>query len=257
MTEKTPISRIPQYIQTMIEEKQELEQELRILRRDRSTAKKEREEALKISQTTIRNISEYTGLKEMLSKSGLSFANFPEINKMARVLYSVKECSYEPKTITAKLSAIDNLQTRQLDLQNNVALEEQRLCNISNKRVETEKKLTLCKMRLGLYDQLEGMECGLKELTILRNTILEICTNNNINPHFAFKKFYSDIKDQYDAKLGLEKEIEEMNKSLTDAQQKFRMISLECSKLKDLHVKLGELIEYGVYRKILYLGTVL
>jgi uncharacterized alkaline shock family protein YloU len=112
--------------------------------------------------------------------------------------------------------------------------------------VENEKKLSLCQMRLGLYDQLESMGCGLKELTMLRNTILEISKSNNINPLFAFKKFCSDIEDQYDAKLGFEKRIEEMNKSLIDAQQEFRSISLECSKLKDIHVKLGELFEYGV-----------
>jgi hypothetical protein len=97
--------------------------------------------------------------------------------------------------------------------------------------VENEKKLSLCQMRLGLYDQLESMKCGLKELTTLRNTILEISKSNNINPLFAFKKFCSDIGDQYDAKLGFEKRIEEMNKSLIDAQQEFRSISLECSKL--------------------------
>jgi hypothetical protein len=74
-------------------------------------------------------------------------------------------------------------------------------------------------MRLGLYDQLESMECGLKELTVLRNTILEISKNNNINPQFAFKKFYSDIKNQYDDKLGFEKTVEELKKSLIDAQQ--------------------------------------
>jgi hypothetical protein len=246
MAEKTPISRIPQIVQTMIVEKQELEQELQILRRDQAIAKKEREEALKNSQITIRNINEFIGLKNMLSKSELSFDNLPEINKLARVLYNVKECSYEPRTITTKLSAIDNLQERQLKLQENVAIEEQKLTKTFRERVENEKRLALCRMRLGLYDQLESMECGLKELTMLRNTILEISKSNNINPLFAFKKFCSDIGDQYDAKLGFEKRIEEMNKSLIDAQQEFRSISLECSKLKDIHVKLGELFEYGV-----------
>ncbi|MGH9979204.1 MAG: hypothetical protein ACRD8Z_25725, partial [Nitrososphaeraceae archaeon] len=106
--------------------------------------------------------------------------------------------------------------------------------------------LSLCQMRLGLYDQLESMECGLKELTMLRNTIFEISKSNNIHPQLAFKKFCSDIEDQYDAKLGFEKRIEEMNKSLIDAQQEFRSISLECSNLKNIHVKLGELFEYGV-----------
>jgi hypothetical protein len=182
----------------------------------------------------------------MLSKSELSFDNLHEINKLARVLYNVKECSYEPRTITTKLSAIDNLEERQLKLQEDVATEGLKLTRTVREREESEKKLSLSQMRLGLYDQLENMECGLKELTMLRNTILEISKSNNINPLFAFKKFCSDIEDQYDAKLGFEKKIEKMNKLLIDAQQEFRSISLECSKLKDLYVKLGELFEYGV-----------
>lgn len=246
MAEKTSISRIPQIVQTMIVEKQELEQELRILRMDQVIAKKEREEALKNSKIAISNINEFIGLKDMLSKSGLSFDNLSEINKLARVLYNVKGCSYEPRTITTKLSAIDNLQERQLELQEKVVIEEQRLNKTVRERVENENRLSLCQMRLGLYDQLESMECGLKELTILRNTIFEISKSNNIHPQLAFKKFCSDIEDQYDAKLGFEKRIEEMNKSLIDAQQEFRSISLECSKFKDIHVKLGELFEYGV-----------
>ena len=245
MAENTPITRIPQHIQTMIEEKQELVQELRILRRDVASAKKEREDALKNSQTSIRKIREFVSLEDKLSKFGLSFDNLTEISKLTMVLDNVKGCSFDTRTIAIKLSSIDNLEQRQLKLHEGLSI-EQRLEKIISKRAESENKLYLCQMRLGLYDQLERMGCGLKELTILRNTILEIAKSNSINPHFAVKKFCCDIKDQYDAKLGLEKKVEEMNKSSIDAQQEFRRISLECSKLKDPYDKLGELFEYGV-----------
>ena len=68
MAENTPITRIPQHIQTMIEEKQELVQELRILRRDVASAKKEREDALKNNQTSVRKIREFVSLEDKLSK---------------------------------------------------------------------------------------------------------------------------------------------------------------------------------------------
>jgi hypothetical protein len=230
----------------MTEERQHLEQELKILRRDQVIARKEQEEALKNSQITIRTINEFIGLKDMLSKFELSFDNLPEIDRMARVLNTVKGCSYEPRTITTKLSAIDNLQERQLKLQEEVAIEGQRLNKTVRERVENEKRLSLSQMRLGLYDQLESMECGLKELTVLRNTILEISKSNNINPQFAFKKFYSDIKNQYDAKLGFEKTVEELKKSLIDAQQEFSSISIEISNHKNFQIKLRELFDHGV-----------
>jgi hypothetical protein len=80
------------------------------------------------------------------------------------------------------------------------------------------RKDYLCRMSLGLYDQLENMGCGLKELTILRDTILEISRINGMEPNFAIKKFYKDIEDQYEAKLGFEMKIENMKKSLSDAR---------------------------------------
>ena len=230
----------------MIVEKQDLEQELRILRNDQATAKKEREEALKNSQITNQNIDEFIGLKSMLTNSGLSLGSFSELHKLARVLGNVRDCSYEPGTITTKLSAIDNLQDRQMKLQENVATEEKELHKTVNELAKLEKRLSLCQMSLGLYDKLESMGCGLKELTILRNTIFEISQINKLEPIFAFKKFCKDTADQYDAKLGFEKKNEEMKKSLSDARQELHSISLECSRLKVLYSKLGELFDLGV-----------
>jgi hypothetical protein len=150
MTEKSPISRIPQIVQTMTDERQKLEQELKILRRDQGIAKKEQEEALKKSQITIRTVNEFISLKGMLSKLGFSFDNLPEIDMIAKVLNNVKGCSYEPMTIATKLSLNDNLQERQLKLQEDVAIEEQRLNKAIRERVENEKRLSLSQIRLGL-----------------------------------------------------------------------------------------------------------
>lgn len=97
-------------------------------------------------------------------------------------------------------------------------------------------------MLCSLYDHLESMEFGLKEQTMLRNTILKI--SDNIEPHLAFKKFCGDIEGQYDAKRGLQKKIEEMNTLLIHARQ-------------DLYGKLRELFDQGFHRVILYIGTVL
>ena len=140
LAEKIPISRIPQYVK-MIVEKQDLEQELRILRNDQATAKKEREEALKNSQITNQNIDEFIGLKSMLTNSGLSLGGFSELHKLARVFGNVRDCSYEPGTITTKLSAIDNLQDRQMRLQENVATEEKELHKTVNELSEAREKV--------------------------------------------------------------------------------------------------------------------
>jgi hypothetical protein len=64
---------------------------------------------------------------------------------------------------------------------------------------------------------------------------------------FAFKKYFKDTENQYDAKLGFKKEIEEMKKLLIGKQQEFHSISSECSRppaeAEDVHDKLFELLE--------------
>jgi hypothetical protein len=50
----------------------------------------------KRQERTRRSAEDYHS--DMLSKSGLTFDNLSEINKLARVPYNVKDCSYDPRT---------------------------------------------------------------------------------------------------------------------------------------------------------------
>ena len=99
---------------------------------------------------------------------------------------------------------------------------------------------------------------GLKELKLLKSTVLEISASNNIKPFSAVKKFFEDIKDQYDTKLGFERKIMEMNNSLFQAQQQHHNISLKYSQMKDTNDKLAELLRYGVTQdEIIYWTNIL
>ena len=57
------------------------------------------------------------------------------------------------------------------------------------------------------------MGFGLKDLKLLRNTINEIAYANNIPQNQAQQKFYKDIEEHYDNKLGFELQL---NKLLRD-----------------------------------------
>jgi hypothetical protein len=103
------------------------------------------------------------------------------------------------------------------------------------------------------------MGFGLKELELLKSIVTEISKSNNIiNPYHAFEKFFDDIKDQYDTKLGFERKIKEMNNSLFQAQQQHHYISLEYSQMKDTNDKLAELLAFGVTQEeIIYWTNIL
>ena len=257
--ETIPFTQIPEYLRQKIEEKQRLEQEIKTLRETKLSAQNECDEALRSSSITIDTLHEYRRLREcLLEEYGLSVDHDDTLPKLINVISNLKHSGYDAKTITKKLSNINNLQTREKELQSQVDGLEARLKRAEQEYSADEEKLASSKQALAVHDELQKIGFGLKELKLLKNTVMEISTNNNIKPYLAVKKFFDDIKDQYDTKLGFERKIKEMNNSLFQTQQQHHNISLKYSQKKDTNDKLAELLAYGVTQdEIIYWGSIL
>jgi uncharacterized protein (UPF0335 family) len=264
--ETIPFTQLPEYIQQKVKEKQRLEQEIKTLRERKMSAQSECDEALRSSKITIDALHEYMRLREcLLEEYGLSIEDDDNNNshednlpKIVNVIYNLKHSGYDAKTIIKDLSNINSLQTREQELQKQVNAIEVRLKRAEQDYSLTEEKLTFSKQVLAVYDELRNMGFGLIELKLLKNTVMEISTNNNIKPYLAVKKFFEDIEEQYDTKLGFEPKIMEMNNSLFQAQQQHHNISLEYSQMKDTNDKLAELLAYGVTQdEIIYWTSIL
>src|SRR3954466_10991375 len=63
---------------------------------------------------------------------------------------------------------------------------------------------------ISIFKELEGMGFGLEELKLLWNTINEIAVANNIPLNEAQRKFFKDIEEQYDKKLGFESKVQNL-----------------------------------------------
>jgi uncharacterized protein (UPF0335 family) len=244
--------------------KKSLEQEVKRLRETKVTAQSECDEALRNSSVTIDTLHEYISLRKRLEEYGLSIDNEDEeekednLTKLTNVIYNLKHSGYDAKTVTKSLSNMNSLQTREQELQRQVVAMEARLKRTEQEYSASEEKLALSEQTLAEYNELRNMDFGMKELKLLKNTVMEISTSNNINPYLAFKKFFEDIKEQYDNKLGFEPKIKEMNRSLLHKQQQLHNISLEYSQRKDVNDKLAELLAYGVTQdEIIYWASIL
>jgi hypothetical protein len=255
-----PVSQIPEYMQQKIEEKQHLEQEVKRLRETKVKAQRECDEALRSSSITSDSLDEYRRLREyVVEEYGLSFDDDKDnLPKLINVIYNLKHSGYDAKTVIKNLSNINSLQSREQQLQNQVNAIQVKFKNIEQEYSASEEKLALSEQTLAEYNELRNMGFGMKELKLLKNTVMEISTSNNINPYLAFKKFFEDIKEQYDNKLGFEPKIKEMNRSLLHKQQQLHNISLEYSQRKDVNDKLAELLAYGVTQdEIIYWASIL
>ncbi len=78
-----------------------------------------------------------------------------------------------------------------------------------------QDKINQYKLTLDIYHQLESMGFGFKEIEQLRNTILTIAKANNIPNEEADLKFFKDVEEQYDDKLGFKLKTDEKRKELS------------------------------------------
>ena len=257
--ETIPFSQMPEYIQQKIEEKQRLEQEIKTLRETKLSAQNECDEALRSSGITIHTLHEYMRLREcLLEEYGLSIDDDDTLPKLINVISNLKYSGYDAKAITKKLSNINNLQTREKELQSQADAIEVRLKRAEQDHSIAEEKLASSKQALAVYNELQNVGFGLKELKLLKYIVMEISKSNNIDPYNAFEKFFDDIKEQYDNKLGFERKIIEMNNSLFQVTRQHHYISLEYSQMKDTNDKLAELLAQDITQEeIIYWTSIL
>ena len=60
-----------------------------------------------------------------------------------------------------------------------------------------EERINFHRQTLSVYNELEDIGFGLKELKLIWSTINEIAAANNISVHRAVQKFFQDIEEQY------------------------------------------------------------
>jgi hypothetical protein len=68
--------------------------------------------------------------------------------------------------------------------------------------------------RISLYEELEKIGMGIKELKLLRHTVAEISTANKIPQDRAVQRFFSDVEQQYDYMLGFESKIQNLKSEI-------------------------------------------
>jgi hypothetical protein len=110
------------------------------------------------------------------------------------------------------------------------------------------------------------MEFGLKELTLLRNIVNEIADANNIPIQDVKLKFFTDIEEQYDKKLGFENKLEKLKAEVNKVNHELTRSRIELSGLQLVGPALSKLIQSGlkeqdiinvasIFEKYFFVGT--
>ena len=224
-----PLSKISDYIKQKAEEKKKFEQEKQKLDDQIETLKKEktvseglRNAALDIERMTADDLKWYSGIRAELRDYHIPV---DDLSLFVNIIRNIKRYGYDPKEVISEFSNLKNLQYKQrvfTEADTNLGIRVGTLTRTCN---DLEQKINFHRQTLSVYNELEAIGFGLKELKLIWSTINEIAAANNISVHLAVQKFFQAIEEQYDDKLGFESKIE-------NSRDEFNRLNQEVNRLR-------------------------
>ena len=245
-----PFSQIPEYITKKADEKKKLEEQLEKLRNEIKTLDEEksgieffRNKALQDKEITDSELKWYSKLKEELRKYGIPVE---DISKLSKIVNGVRQYGYDVGEVVNAFSDAELLRVAAQDLRETIQSMESKRNELNRECSSAQVTLSFQVQTINMYKSLEGMGFGLKELKILWYTIKEIAAANNISEDESLEKFYKDIEEQYDDKLGFESKVENLRAEANRLNQQLTKLRSELLMQPLLGPALAKLFQSGV-----------
>ncbi len=214
------ISKISNFIDKMKKERAQLENNKENLIKDignlqikRNSLKVNNDQLLQKNNKIIGYLDDYYIIKKELSER-FSIDIDEDFKKFANLFNEFRKVDFKfPKIIEKYVTAQsieDKIKEETLKLER---LQNQKV-QLNNSLVYWQNKINQYKQTLDIYHRLESMGFDFKRIEQLHNTILEIAKANNIPNDGAVLKFFKDLEEQYNNKLGFELKIDEKRKEI-------------------------------------------
>jgi DNA-binding transcriptional MerR regulator len=224
-----PLSKISDYIKQKAEEKKKFEQEkqklddqIETLKKEKTVSKGLRNAALDNERMTADDLKWYSGIRAELRDYHIPV---DDLSLFVNIIRNIKRYGYDPMEVISEFSNLKNLQYKQrvfTEADTNLGIRVGTLTRTCN---DLEQRINFHRQTLSVYNELEAIGFGLKELNLIWSTINEIAAANNISVHLAVQKFFQDIEEQYDDKLGFESKIE-------NSRDEFNRLNREVNSLR-------------------------
>src|SRR6476646_728346 len=213
-----PLSQISDFIQQKTNEKKKLEKEIQTLKDEIKTLNVEKLDsehrhasALQNENITAVELKSYSDLKDERGWYGITIH---DVSKFAKAVRGISQKGYDVGKVIEEFSELESTRSNYWDYKNSIPDLKIKYDGLNQENSKLEESVNSCKQKLSLNNELQAMGFGIKELKLLRNTIKEIADANNIPPDQAQQKFYKDIEEQYDDKLGFESQLNKLRSEI-------------------------------------------
>jgi uncharacterized protein YlxW (UPF0749 family) len=113
------------------------------------------------------------------------------------VTFHSRQMGYDISKVIKEFSDLESTRKDYLSLKALIPGLERKYNDLNQECSILEEHVKSYNQRLSLYDELQNIGFGLKELKLLRNTINEIAYANKIPTDQAQQKLYKDIEEHY------------------------------------------------------------
>ena len=207
LAQSVPLSQIQEQIQQQVAEKKKVEIDIMGLRDQESLAKYDLDKAREENKELFVELKNLRELKSQLEKLGIRLDDIP---RFAKTMNAVRELGYDPGYIISMVSNIHTLKAQHMDLTETVAFLDRMRTKLQYEDDYLQEQVAYHTQSMSKYEELESMGFGLKELKLLWYIILEIADANKIPADRAIQKFFTDVEQQYDDKLGFEGKVQNL-----------------------------------------------
>ncbi len=142
-----------------------------------------------------------------------------EFGAFANAIDDFKQYSFDVTKILTEYRHINSLRNELVLTQNqvdkNMATKDKLIKEISS----LEEQENYYSQTINTLAELQNNGFGLKELKQLNNTVMESALANNLSVKASVKKFFIDLDNQYDNKLGFEKKVEELKIQIKEIEK--------------------------------------
>ena len=140
-------------------------------------------------------------------------------SRFVAAIVGARQLGFDPRVIVEKVSNLAKLETDQKTASEKVEFLDKKRQNLELKCSYLEQQELVHSHRISIYQDLERMGMGIKELKLLWHTVGEIANANKISQDKASEKFFSDVAQQYDDKLGFELKLQNLKSEIQKNEQ--------------------------------------
>ncbi|MGN6628493.1 MAG: hypothetical protein ACTHKJ_01290, partial [Candidatus Nitrosocosmicus sp.] len=224
-----------------------IEKNIQILKQQENKTKENLDRILQNERLVLSYLNLFSRLEQSLKEN--YFIDIREdIQNFSHLVNDFKEKGYDAEDIIQEYLRSMSLKLELKTNEDKVRDLQNQIRQTTNQSSVLESQINQHRLTLDIYTRLEAMGFGLKELRLLWDMIGEISDANQISHQEAVPKFFKDIEEQYDRKIGFEKKVKEnrgelamINRELANSRQNMLITPLVGPSLSNLLQKgIGE-----------------